>query len=111
VTSRPSRAWVHSACRGVHGATVALEADHLAVGGGDGRARRERETLADGPPHELQPVVGRCGAGQVQHAEAAGDALVGGDGVLRQQSRDRAMDRLGRELPLRGFTITPILGH
>src|SRR5215213_7474075 len=46
----------------VHGAAVALEAEHRAFRAGDGGAGRHRQAVADGTAGELEPVVRRRAA-------------------------------------------------
>src|SRR3954447_1832749 len=66
----------------VHGAAVALEAQHRAVRAGDGGAGRHRQAVADGTAGELEPVVRRRAPERSVKGAPYQDRLIDDDGVL-----------------------------
>ena len=89
VTSRLSRASVHSPCTVYIAAPSPFSDDHLAARRGHRGADRHRDALADRAAGQPQPVVRPPAAGGVDDRLARGDRVVRDDRAFRQMAGDR----------------------
>ena len=83
----------------VHAGAVRLEADHLAVGCRDGGTGGAGKAVPDSPACDLQPVVWRSAKSRREQRPPRGHAILGDDGVVRQQQRQGRREGLGAEPP------------